>query len=375
MAFEAAVYWERWGQLPPEFWAAVFFAVGCCVGSFLNVCIHRLPLGQSVVSPPSHCPHCRYSIPAWLNLPLVTWLMLRGRCRNCGAPISPRYFIVELMTGVAFLGCWLRFGSLNVGMALAYCVLLAGLIAASFIDLAHYIIPDEITKGGIVVGVLASFFVPGLHGQTGAATGLVLGLVGAGAGAGIIYATVRFGKLLFGRQRIPLPPDAHLVFTETGVHLPEGVLPFEEIFYRSSDTITVDARRVELIDRCYADVVVRLSPQKLRIAEDEFDPATIPHMEVWAERLVLPREAMGLGDVKFMSAIGAFVGWQGAVFSLFASAVLGSVGGIVTLLARRGKGPREIAYGPYIALAAVVWVFMGAEVMQFLTRLSQRALP
>ena len=89
---------------------AGFFVFGCIVGSFLNVCIHRLPLGMSIVTPPSHCPHCKYSIPWYLNIPLVTWLALRGRCKNCGAPISPRYFMVELLTGVAFLGCWLAFG-------------------------------------------------------------------------------------------------------------------------------------------------------------------------------------------------------------------------------------------------------------------------
>ena len=89
-----------WAAVPFQFWSLVFFVFGCMVGSFLNVCIHRLPLGMSIVTPPSHCPHCKYSIPWWLNIPLVTWLALRGRCKNCGAPISPRYFIVELLTGL-----------------------------------------------------------------------------------------------------------------------------------------------------------------------------------------------------------------------------------------------------------------------------------
>jgi leader peptidase (prepilin peptidase)/N-methyltransferase len=359
MGPEATLYFERWAQLPPAFWAAVFFAVGCCVGSFLNVCIHRLPLGESVVSPPSHCPHCRYSIPAWLNIPLVTWLMLRGRCRNCGAPIAMRYFLVELLTGLAFLACWLRFGETAPATAVVYSVLVAGLITASFIDLGHFIIPDEITKGGIVVGLLCSFLVPALHGQGAAAGGLILSAIGAAAGWGVIYAVVRMGKLLFGRQTVKLPPDALVVFTEDGLVLPDGSLPFEEIFYRQSDTVVVDARRVEMVDRCYADVVVRLSPQRLRIGEDEFDPASVLHLEAVAQRLVLPREAMGLGDVKFMAAIGAFLGWQAVLFTLFASAVLGTVGGGLTLLTRRGGGSRVIPYGPYIALAAVIWMFFG----------------
>ena len=92
-----------WSLLPFHFWSLVFFSFGCIAGSFLNVCIHRMPLGQSIVSPPSHCPHCKYSIPWYLNIPLVTWLSLQGKCRNCGAPISVRYFLVELLTALTAL--------------------------------------------------------------------------------------------------------------------------------------------------------------------------------------------------------------------------------------------------------------------------------
>src|ERR1041385_6856820 len=121
---------EVWARVPFEFWALVFFWFGCCVGSFLNVCIYRLPLGLSVVSPPSHCPHCKYSIPWFLNIPLVTWLSLQGKCTNCGGSISIRYFLVELLTGIAFLSCWLGFGHRSAGLALVYCLVLAGFIAA-----------------------------------------------------------------------------------------------------------------------------------------------------------------------------------------------------------------------------------------------------
>src|SRR5215471_2694746 len=131
---------ETWAAVPFHFWSLVFFVFGCIVGSFLNVVIHRLPIGESVVSPPSHCPHCKYSIPWYLNIPLVTWLYLKGKCRNCGAPISIRYFLVELLTGTTFLGCWLRFGDRSVLVALILCVFLAGLIAGAFIDAEHYII-------------------------------------------------------------------------------------------------------------------------------------------------------------------------------------------------------------------------------------------
>src|SRR5436190_11629107 len=144
---------QYWIAVPFHFWSLVFFLLGSIVGSFLNVCIYRLPLGQSVVSPPSHCPHCNSSIPWYLNVPLITWLYLRGKCKNCGTPISARYFLVELLTGIAFLSCWLVFGHQSTLLALICCVLLAGFIAATFIDFEHFIIPDEITIGGMFAGL------------------------------------------------------------------------------------------------------------------------------------------------------------------------------------------------------------------------------
>ena len=138
-----------WAAVPFHFWSVVFFSFGCIVGSLLNVCIHRMPRGESIVTPRSHCPHCQYSIPWHLNIPLVTWLYLGGKCSNCKAPISFRYFLVELLTGATFLNCWLAFGGEASALALVYCLLLAGFIVATFIDVEHFIIPDEITLGGI----------------------------------------------------------------------------------------------------------------------------------------------------------------------------------------------------------------------------------
>src|SRR6478752_7300848 len=123
-----------WARVPFHFWSVVFFVFGSMVGSFLNVCIHRMPLGLSVVSPPSHCPHCKYSIPWYLNMPLVTWLFLRGKCKNCGAPISVRYFLVELLTALMFVACWLKFGHATPVLAVVYAFFIAGLITATFID-------------------------------------------------------------------------------------------------------------------------------------------------------------------------------------------------------------------------------------------------
>jgi leader peptidase (prepilin peptidase) / N-methyltransferase len=359
---------RNWAAVPFHFWSLVFFVLGCIVGSFLNVCIHRLPLGLSIVTPKSHCPHCKYSIPWYLNIPLVTWLALRGRCQNCGAPISPRYFVVELLTGVAFLGCWLAFGEKSPAMALVYSVFIAGLIAATFIDFEHFIIPDEITLGGIVAGFAASFFLPSLQGERTLSWGMLQSLIGVLAGAGTIYAILRLGKLLFGRQRVKLPLDAKIVFTETAVHLPDREIPYEELFYRKSDVIVLRARTLELVDRCYADALVRLSPSTLEIGGEKIDPETVDYMEAVSAEIVLPREAMGLGDVKFMGGIGAFIGWPGVIFSLMISSVIGAVAGVTLIAMRRRRWSSRMPYGPYIALAAVIWIFAGKEIVRAIFR-------
>lgn len=355
-----------WSRLPFHFWSLVLFVFGCNVGSFLNVCIHRLPLGQSIVFPPSHCPHCKYSIPWYLNIPLVTWLWLGGKCRNCGAPITVRYFLVELLTGLTFLACWNVFGRQSPALALVYCVFLSGLIVATFIDFEHFIIPDEITIGGIVAGVLLSLLLWQMHGQKTWLASVWHSLLGAGVGAGLIYSILRGGKLLFGRQRIEVPADSKIIFGETGVHLSDKEIPYEELFYRRSDVVTLHARTVELADRCYRDVRVRLTPEKLQIGEDEFNPEEVPHLEAASAEIILPREAMGFGDVKFMGAIGAFLGWRAVIFSLMASSIIGSAVGITLIIMRKREWSSRLPYGPYIALAAAIWIFGGNQWFEML---------
>jgi leader peptidase (prepilin peptidase)/N-methyltransferase len=351
--------------VPFHFWSVVFFVFGSMVGSFLNVCIHRLPLGESIVSPPSHCPHCKYSIPWYLNIPLVTWLYLRGKCRNCGAPISIRYFLVELLTALTFMSCWLAFGGQSAWLALVYAMFLAGLITATFIDFEHFIIPDELTIGGMVAGFVCSFLLPSLHSEALVSGSLRQSAFGIAAGAGIIYFIVRMGKLVFGRQIVTLPADARIIFSETAVHLPDKEIPYEELFYRRSDVITLDARTVELVDRCYKDVRVRLTPSSLRIGEEELNPEEVPYLEAACSEIVFPREAMGLGDVKFMAAIGAFLGWQAVAFSLMLSSMIGSVIGVALIALRKREWSSRLPYGPYIALAAAIWIFGGKRLVQW----------
>ena len=356
---------EAWQAVPFHFWSVWVFVFGSMVGSFLNVCIHRMPLGESIVSPPSHCPNCKYSIPWFLNIPLLTWVYLQGKCRNCGEKISARYFLVELLTALLFLACWLSYGRQSAWLALVYAIFLAGLVAATFIDFEHFIIPDEITIGGIVVGFFVSFFVPGLHGQTSLSGAMKESFLGIAVGGGLIYFILRLGKLAFGRQRVELEGPTKVVFTETSLLLPDKEIPYEDLFYRKSDVIALEARTLELVDRCYKNVMVRLTPAALRIDEEKLDPEQVPHMEAMSEEIFLPREAMGLGDVKFMASIGAFLGWKAVIFSLMLSSLIGSFVGVTLIVIGKRAWSSRLPYGPYIAVAAAIWIFGGKRLVEW----------
>jgi len=221
----------------PWFFPAVAFAVGACVGSFLNVVIYRLPAGRSVIRPASHCA-CGAPIAWHDNLPILSWLIRRGRARCCGRPFSFRYLVVELLTALVFLACW-RLSP----PARAVCgwIFLSGLIGAAFIDLDHMMIPDAFSLGLGVAGVLLSLLVPALHGEVSGFFALDSLRSGAAGLEGLLLGS---GLVLW-------------------IALLAGA--------------------------------------------------------------VLKKEAMGLGDVKFAGAIGAFCGWRGAVFALFGGAVLGTV--------------------------------------------------
>ena len=177
--------------------ASFAFALGCCIASFLNVCIWRLPRDESVVWPPSHCPKCNARIRWYQNIPVLSWLALRGRCANCHEPISVRYTVVELLGGILFLfaalqwmnGFFLRvsppIGMLplaDVRAVPVYWLVFSGLILGSFIDLEHFYLPDRVTIGGMLLGVPLSFAVPELQGETGRLTALYWSLGGLAAG-------------------------------------------------------------------------------------------------------------------------------------------------------------------------------------------------
>jgi len=259
-------------------WLSFFvFAFGAVVGSFLNVCVYRLPRGKSIVRPGSHCPKCGRNIRWYDNIPMLSYVFLRGRCRYCGASISVRYFIVEFISALLFLALYMRFGlSVNLPIYLAFT---SSLIIMSFIDFEYKIIPDVLDCTGIVMGLVLSVFHPAMHVRpqpwdrlfaSPVAVSVLDSLSGIIVGGGFLIALAVFGRMIFRK------------------------------------------------------------------------------------------EAMGFGDVKLLAMIGAFLGWQMVLLTIFLSALIGSVVGIILKLKTGGS---YIPYGPYLALGAIIAIFEGEKII------------
>ena len=263
--------------------SAFSFMMGACIASFLNVVIWRVPRGESIVSPPSHCPKCGAEIRWWQNLPILSWLALRGKCAKCRAPISPRYIIVETIGGVLFLAAFWRFGEFAPFMW----VWLALMIAGSFIDFDHQLLPDFVTVGGMVYGVVLS---------------LASWLVAP-------YLRVPALPLYPALQPFAAPPLNSLIGLAFGFSL-------------------------------------------LWLVR-------------WLGTKAFKREAMGMGDVFLMGAVGALFGPVAVLMTLVLSSLFGSVVGIALVLAAKARIGRFVAipYGPYICLGCLAWMFWGPELV------------
>ena len=174
------------------------FIVGAMTGSFLNVCIVRLPLEKSIVFPGSHCVACRTPIKWYDNIPLVCWLVLGGRCRACNEKISFRYWFVELLTGMTFFLFYRHYGIQPV--LWPYLVMVSGFIVATFVDFEHRIIPDEVSIGGMIAGVVFSLIVPQLHGTAFTVFGVGFSLLGLLVGGGSIYLMGVIGDFVFKKE-------------------------------------------------------------------------------------------------------------------------------------------------------------------------------
>jgi len=176
----------------------IVFLFGLVIGSFLNVCIHRLPKNRSVISPPSHCPNCKTNIRWHDNIPVLSYILLGGKCRFCKSPISPRYPLVEILTAVIITLFFAVFGI--SARFFAYSLMGCGLIIATFVDFEINEIPDQVSIGGLIAGIIFSTAFPSLTGASAWPQGLLNSVIGMLAGGGSIYLMGLLGELVFKRE-------------------------------------------------------------------------------------------------------------------------------------------------------------------------------
>lgn len=242
-------------------------AFGLVIGSFLNVCIYRLPRGRSIVWPASHCPSCGRALSWYENIPLVSYAVLRGACRTCHAAISPVYPAVELATGVVFVVLYAQVGL--VPLLAARLVFACAMIVLAVVDLRHRVLPNSITLGGILVGFAFSLALP---------PGWLASLVGILAGGGSL----------------------------------------------------------------------------LLIAE--------------GYRLVRREEGLGMGDVKMLAMIGAFLGWKLMLLTLALSSLLGATVGLVVIAAKKGDMKYALPFGTFLAVGALIASVVGEAIIAWYLR-------
>jgi leader peptidase (prepilin peptidase) / N-methyltransferase len=351
--------------------SAFAFVLGAAIGSFLNVCIYRLPREISVNKPRrSFCPNCKVPIPWYQNLPLISWVVLRGRCANCGSRITFRYLGVELITALLFLAVWLIFPWQT---AIAYWVFVSILIVATFVDLEHFIIPDEVTIGGTIAGIVASFAVPALMSTDTRLAAVVRSMLAAALGYLILWIVLEAGKIAFGKKRIRLDTPTPFTWTRHAddadfVVGAEQSL-WSDYFTRESDRLLLHCDEVKIDNHTYGTVTLECHYNRVTANGQEFVLDHVAEISGIVHELEIPREAMGRGDLKFLAAIGAFTGWRAVLFSIFAGSLLGSAIGLVTLIIGKRVWSAKLPFGPYLALGALIWIFFGDVFVRWYFRL------
>lgn len=355
-------------QLPLEHWIWLLsaFLLGACIGSFLNVVIYRVPLGLSVNSPKrSFCPSCKKMIPVWLNLPLISWLWLRGKCKECQSPIAFRYFGVELLTAVLFAAVWWIFVPHSLLVIPFLWVLVALLVAITFIDAEHLIIPTSMTWVGSAIGLGACAVwpqLPVMAGEKGTwVDGFKQGGIGWIAGFVGLWFVVELGKMAFGKKALKFEQPVAWSLKEPEndqdpmYFIIDGeAIPWWDIFSRKTDRLIVEASEIKVSGESVSGGSLIIRELDIQLPDGTIHQlAKIQSLEGMATSTVIPREAMGMGDVHLLGMIGAFFGWSGVFFSLFASSIFAIT---AALIGRIGFG-KQLPFGPFLAMGALAWIF------------------
>jgi leader peptidase (prepilin peptidase)/N-methyltransferase len=340
--------------------------LGALIGSFLNVCIYRIPRNISVVNPArSFCPNCLRRIPWYENIPVFGWFLLRGRCSQCGQPISIRYPLVELLTALLYAA---SAAIVPFPTLLSLWIFFSLLIIATFVDLEFLVIPDVVSKSGTVAGIVLSFITPGLHQTVSRLSAVIQSIVGCLTGAALLLLIGFLGRLAFGRHRIRLNASAPFHFEilsddDAQIVVNEESFRWQEYLARKRDRIVVRVEDAMLNGKLYKNCVFTFFYDRLITPRLTLPLEQITSLTGRVESIILPREAMGLGDVKLIAAIGAFTGWQGVLFTIASASVFGSVYGLAVAAARHREWSSKVPFGPFLALGSIVWVLGGREVV------------
>jgi leader peptidase (prepilin peptidase) / N-methyltransferase len=352
--------------MDPYVFCGLAVVLGLFMGSFLGCAVYRIPREISLWNPSrSFCPNCRSLVRWYQNIPVVSWILLRGRCATCKAPISWRYPLVELLTALLFVVATWRFG---FPVAIALWFFYAALLAATFIDLEFTIIPDVISVGMILLGLFFSALFPSLHQTESHWIGLASSAIGMLVGAAILYVVAEFGKLVFGRYKLKLrePVAFHLESADDEnpcLFVGEEAFSWDTHFFRRSDRIRLNASEIKLNGESVAGSQVSLFVDHLQLGKQSVPLQDVKQLVGKTFSAEFPREAMGLGDVKLLAAIGAFTGWKGVLFCLPAAAFLGSIYGLIAMLFRRDRTSSRIPFGPFLSLGALIWTLAGPELL------------
>ncbi len=393
-------------------WILFIFAVGASVGSFLNVVIYRLPRNESIVFPPSHCPHCGRGIHWYDNIPILAWLWLRARCRFCKGPISPQYVLVELFTGLLLVGLYVAYFMVGVrqwgvtqaseltmtggsAMFAAHALLLCGLLATAAIDMRWFLVPLPVMWICAGVGALAAAVQPHPFLPWGSPVPVAMSIAAAGGVALSLWA-VRKGYLTpsfidatparAADEPVAAPPPRKgkkkrrkgsgksrggIAFgTEHGVNPRLEVL--REVLFLAPALVLAGAAWAVLwawpeLAEAWAELFsLRAHPLAARLlagAGGSLFGFLIGGLWIWGTRilgtLAFGREAMGMGDVHILAAVGAVAGWDVASLTFFVAPLSGLLVVLWAWLARRQQ---ELPYGPWLAVGTLL-VLLGYDWM------------
>jgi len=372
----------------PDSLLTVFAALlGLLVGSFSNVLIWRLPRRESVAFPPSHCPTCNHALAPLDLVPLLSWAALGGRCRYCRAPISPRYPVVELLTGAAYALLSMAFPASRVGWSLlGLCLLFTLLLVASLIDQETYTIPDELTLPGAAIGLAFGLVnarsggaeAPGLPVFAEALRGMLLG-------AGLLISIDLLGSFVLRRFHERRFPEFPLGYQQLSLALLAGAwlgvwgglavavlsaalnLGLRRTF-RVPEWLTLGGVPLSL-----ALTAAGLGPGLILMVQGALGAAGAASLLAGLYWWLRPEEetpggqedaydpsAMGFGDVKLAALIGAFLGWERMLVAVVVAVLAGALLGLIQLAILKEN---RLKFGPYLAIGALLALLFGPQVV------------